>query len=97
MPPTLATARSKHLCGTEKGAYHQAMTTPAIDIEKLAPEERLRLIEELWESLREQPDDVRLTTAQRAELDRRLDELDRGDAELVSWDEVKRRIRSRIE
>ncbi len=32
--------------------YHRVMSTPAIDIEKLAPEERLRLISELWESLR---------------------------------------------
>jgi len=37
------------------------MSIPAIDIEKLAPEERLRLIEELWESLRAHPEAVRLT------------------------------------
>lgn len=73
------------------------MTMPAIDIDKLAPEERLQLIEDLWESLRTQPDDVHLTPAQRAELDRRLDELDRGEAQLVPWDEVKRRICSRLE
>ena len=73
------------------------MTIPAIDIEKLAPEERLQLIEDLWESLRSQPETVRLTSAQRAELDRRLDEFDRGEAQVISWDEVKRRIRSRLE
>ena len=73
------------------------MTIPAIDIEKLAPEERLQLIEDLWESLRAQPETVRLTSAQQAELDRRLDELDRGEAQVISWDEVKRRIRSHLE
>ena len=73
------------------------MTMPAIGIEKLAPEERLQLIEDLWESLRSQPGTVRLTSAQRAELDRRLDELDRGEAQVISWDEAKRRIRSRLE
>jgi len=73
------------------------MTMPAIDIEKLAPEERLQLIEDLWESLRSQPGTIRLTSAQQAELDRRLDELDRGEAQVMSWDEVKRRIRSRLE
>ena len=31
-------------------SYHRAMSTPTIDIEKLAPEERLHLIEDLWES-----------------------------------------------
>ncbi len=68
------------------------MGTPAIDIEKLAPAERLQLISDLWESLRAVPESVPLTPAQRAELDRRLDELDEGDVSLVPWDEVKRRL-----
>lgn len=72
--------------------YHRVMSAPAIDIEKLAPEERLQLISELWESLRAAPESVPLIPAQRAELDRRLDELDRGEVSLVAWDEVKRRL-----
>ena len=71
------------------------MSTPAIDITKLTPQERLRLIDELWESLRAVPDAVPLTPEQRAELDRRLDELDRGEVALVPWDEVKRQLRTR--
>jgi putative addiction module component (TIGR02574 family) len=67
------------------------MTTPAINIGELAPEERLQLIEDLWESLRSQPGTVRLTTAQQAELDRRGDEFDRGGAQVMTWDKVKRR------
>ncbi len=74
-------------------AYHRGMGTPAIDIDKLAPEERLRLIGDLWESLRAEPESVRLTPAQRAELDRRLDALDRGTADVMTWDEAKRRLR----
>ncbi len=69
------------------------MSSPTIDIGKLAPEERLRLIGDLWESLRSQPDAVTLTPAQEAELDRRLDALDRGTAEVVTWDEARRRLR----
>lgn len=68
---------------------------PAIDIHKLAPTERLQLIAELWESLRQVPDAVPISPAQRAELDRRLDALDRGEVDLVSWDEVKRQLRAR--
>lgn len=64
----------------------------AIDIEKLAPEERLQLIDELWTSLRARPKAVRLTDAQRDELDRRLDALDRGEGEVIPWDEVKHRL-----
>jgi putative addiction module component (TIGR02574 family) len=34
-----------------------------------------------------------LTEAQREELDRRLDELDRGETETIPFEEVKRRLR----
>ena len=68
------------------------MSTPAIDIHSLKPDERLRLIGDLWDSLRETPADVGLTEAQRAELDRRLDALESGRAKLVSWDEIKARL-----
>jgi putative addiction module component (TIGR02574 family) len=69
------------------------MSSNAIDISKLAPEERLRLIGDLWDSLRSQPDAVHLTPAHKAELDRRLDALDRGTAEVITWDEARRRLR----
>lgn len=68
------------------------MSIPAIDINKLDPEERLALIADLWDSLRVLPDSVQVTPAQREELDRRLDALDRGDAEVISWDDAKRRL-----
>jgi len=71
------------------------MKIPAVDIDQLAPQERLRLIGELWESLRKLPDEVPLGRAQIDALDRRLDEYERGDAEMLTWDEVKRRVRRR--
>ncbi len=73
------------------------MSMPAIDIERLSPEERLRLIADLWESLRTRPDAVPLSRAQRDELDRRLDELDRGETETIPWEEVKRRLRPALQ
>ena len=91
--PTPQLGARKRLGFGKAGAYHRAMTTPAIDIDKLDPEERLRLIGDLWESLRAEPGSVRLTPAQTAELDRRLDEFDRGTADVVTWDEAKRRLR----
>jgi len=41
------------------------MSKPALNIGDLSPEERLRLIEELWDSLSETPGNVPLTNAQR--------------------------------
>jgi putative addiction module component (TIGR02574 family) len=43
-------------------------TTP-IDISRLSPAERLKLVEELWDSLA--PSEIPLTPAQAEELDRR--------------------------
>lgn len=45
-----------------------------IDIEKLSPEERLALLEEIWDSLDHVS--VPLTASQREELDRRIDVLE---------------------
>jgi putative addiction module component (TIGR02574 family) len=66
-----------------------------VDIASLSTDERLRLMEELWESLRATPQGIPLTNAQREELDRRLDELDREGPTGISWEEVFRNIRSR--
>ena len=66
-----------------------------VDIASLSAEERLRLMEELWESLRATPESIPLTNTQREELDRRLDELDREGPTGIPWDEVLHRIRNR--
>jgi putative addiction module component (TIGR02574 family) len=66
-----------------------------IDIGRLSFDERLRLIEELWESLSATPAALPLTATQREELDRRLDELDREGPSGIPWEEVLQRIRSR--
>jgi len=64
-----------------------------IDIAKLSAEERLELLEQLWDSL--SPETVPMTDAQERELDRRLDELDREGPVGIPWDEVLDRIRNR--
>ena len=70
------------------------MSKPALNIDDLTPEERLRLIEELWDSLNEKPGAVPLTNAQREELDRRLDDLEHSGPEGIPWDQVLQQIRS---
>lgn len=64
-----------------------------IDIAKLSREERLELLEQLWDSL--SPEAIPMTEAQKEELDRRLDELDREGPIGIPWNEVLERIRNR--
>ncbi len=76
-----------------------AMDDPSVRIESLSRDERLDLLERLWESLSRTPSDVPVTPAQLAELDRRSEALDRDVAKQsplgVPWDEVVRQLRTR--
>jgi putative addiction module component (TIGR02574 family) len=59
-------------------------------------EERLRLIEELWESLAIAPEAVAMTDAQKQDLQRRLDAY-RDDPKAGSpWEEVKARLQGGV-
>ena len=63
------------------------------DVTRLSVRERLDLIGQLWDSLAE--DDVQLTAAQRAELDRRLATLENDRSRAVTWEELKTDLSSR--
>ena len=64
-----------------------------IDIASLSPEQRLQLLEQIWDSLATNPESVPVTAAQREELERRLDVLDREGPVGIPWDDVVRRVR----
>jgi putative addiction module component (TIGR02574 family) len=59
---------------------------------ELSVAERIQLGEDLWESVLAKPEELELTDAQKAELDRRLDRLDKEGLRGKPWDEVRRRI-----
>ena len=75
------------------------MDEPSVRIESLSRDERLDLLERLWDSLSETPADVPVAPDQQAELERRSDALDRDLAKGrplgVPWDEVVRQLRAR--
>ena len=68
------------------------MSKRDLDIASLTLDERLSLLEELWDSLAAVPEALPLTPAQRVELDRRLDDLDAEGPVGIPWDEVLSRI-----
>jgi len=73
------------------------MSEPAIDLATLTHEERLRLLERVWDSL-DHERDVPFTAAQREELDRRIDSLEAdvrsGKTLGIPWEEVLQQLRS---
>ena len=58
------------------------------EILRLPPGERLRLVEDIWDSLTASPNDVSVPDSHRAELDRRLG--DPNEQATLQWDEVRR-------
>ena len=71
------------------------MGHPEIDISRLSVAERLELAELLWTSIAQTPEEVPVTAAQRAELDRRLDDAERDGGGGIAWEEVVARLRER--
>ena len=62
--------------------------TDVAEILQLPVEERLRLVELIWESLAADPSGVPLGDAHRAVIDERLTEHERNPDDVVSRDEV---------
>ncbi len=56
----------------------------------LSVDERLKLIEDLWDSIETDADALPLPDWHREEIERRLDALDTGTSLGASWDEVRR-------
>ena len=68
----------------------------AIDVKQLSRDQRLDLIEQLWESLsNEERDSLPLAPEQEQELDLRLDALEREGPVGISSDELRRQVRGR--
>jgi len=65
----------------------------SLGIEKLSVEERIALVEELWDSIAEA---TPLTEAQRRELDRRLADHEANPDDVIAWDAVKASIAARL-
>ena len=65
----------------------------ADDIVRLTPPERLALIAQLWDSL--EHEQLPLTSAQEAELERRLSSLDEDRRNGVTWASLKAELEQR--
>ena len=68
----------------------------SLGIDRLPVEERLTLVEEIWDSIAADSAAVPLTEAQRAELQKRIEEDDTHPDDLTSWEQVKASTLSRL-
>lgn len=61
----------------------------------LSVEEKLQLVEDLWDDLGANPSSVPVHEWQKAELDARKERLTSAPTSTLGWDEVKAQIRNR--
>ena len=73
-----------------------SVSIKSLGIDRLGIEDRLALVEEIWDSIAADSAAVPLTEAQRAELDRRIADHEANPGDVVSWEEVKASITERL-
>ena len=71
------------------------MAQSNLNVEELTRDERLDLIEALWDSLDASSNQLALTDEQRNELDLRIEEMDRDDSLGIPWEDVVSQTRKR--
>ena len=60
---------------------------------QLSAPERIQLVEDIWDSIAAMPEEMPLTKAQQAELDRRIDAYRLNSEEGSPWEYVRESIR----
>jgi putative addiction module component (TIGR02574 family) len=66
-----------------------APTMKALGIDQMNIEDRLALVQEIWDSIAATPEQIPLTEAQRNELERRLAAHAADPTNVIPWEEVK--------
>ncbi|MFO0917177.1 MAG: addiction module protein [Planctomycetaceae bacterium] len=64
-------------------------TVTSLGIDRLPREERLALVQEIWDTIAKEQPPVELTEAQSAELARRIAEDDAAPDQVIPWEQVK--------
>jgi putative addiction module component (TIGR02574 family) len=68
----------------------------SLGIDRLPIEERIALVEEIWDTISADSNAVPLTDAQRTELEKRIAEDDARPNDVVPWEQVKASTLSRL-
>ena len=67
-----------------------------LGIDRLSVEDRLQLVQEIWDSLDGRGDHLALTEAQEREIDRRIAALDANPEAVTLWEVVEARAWARL-
>jgi len=68
-------------------------SVPSFD--QLSTDDRIRLVQDMWDEIAKKPEQISVTDAERAELDRRLEDHWASPGDSADWSTVKARILGR--
>lgn len=73
-----------------------SVSIKSLGIDRLGIEDRLELVEQIWDSIAADSAAVPLTDPQRMELDRRIADHEAHPDDVVSWEKVKASVSERL-
>ncbi len=73
-----------------------SISAKTLGIDKLAIDDRIALVKEIWATICADPKAFPLTSGQRAELDRRVADDGAFPDDVIPWDEIKAAARERL-
>ena len=85
--------------GTSAGELERFVmdvATAISEISALSVDDRIRVVEAVWDSIADDPGDLSLTPAQEAELKRRIAAHEAAPHETIPWEEVKAGLVQRL-
>jgi len=62
------------------------------EILELSVAEKIRIVEEIWNSIAKNSESLQLSDEERAELDRRLQEYRKDPTEGIEWNQLKTKL-----
>jgi putative addiction module component (TIGR02574 family) len=68
------------------------MNTQVAEILELSVAEKIQIVEDIWDSIIQNPELLPLSEAEKRELDKRLESYEQNPDEGVEWETLKRTI-----
>ena len=68
------------------------MNTRVAEIFELSVAERIQIVEDIWDSIGNAPEEVSLTESEKEELDKRLESYRQNPDEGIEWETLKKNL-----
>lgn len=68
------------------------MNTQVAEIFELSVAERIQIVEDIWDSISNAPEELALSEAEKLELDKRLESCRQNPNEGIKWETLKKNL-----